>query len=79
MGTKEVVSVFAHCNLFKKNVIDILIATDVAARDLSIYQDVNSRIKLDCSTNTYDILTCIALAEPARSGKPGTALTFVPA
>ncbi len=61
---------------FKKDKINILIATDVAARGLDI-PDVTHVINYDVpqTYNTY----IHRIGRTGRSGKKGTALTFVPA
>jgi len=61
---------------FKKNQINILIATDVAARGLDI-PDVTHVINYDVP-QTYDTYVH-RIGRTGRSGKKGTALTFVPA
>ena len=61
---------------FKKDQINILIATDVAARGLDI-PDVTHVINYDVP-QTYDTYIH-RIGRTGRSGKPGTALTFVPA
>ncbi len=61
---------------FKKNHINILIATDVAARGLDI-PDVTHVINYDVP-QTYDTYIH-RIGRTGRSGKKGTALTFVPA
>ena len=61
---------------FKKDQIDILIATDVAARGLDI-PDVTHVINYDVP-QTYDTYIH-RIGRTGRSGKKGTALTFVPA
>lgn len=63
-------------DLFKKDKINILIATDVAARGLDI-PDVTHVINYDVpqTYNTY----VHRIGRTGRSGKKGTALTFVPA
>ncbi|MFH1200930.1 MAG: DEAD/DEAH box helicase [bacterium] len=61
---------------FKKDQIDILIATDVAARGLDI-PDVTHVINYDIP-QTYDTYVH-RIGRTGRSGKKGTALTFVPA
>ena len=61
---------------FKKDQINILIATDVAARGLDI-PDVTHVITYDVP-QTYDTYIH-RIGRTGRSGKPGTALTFVPA
>jgi len=61
---------------FKKNQINILIATDVAARGLDI-PDVTHVINYDVP-QTYDTYIH-RIGRTGRSGKKGTALTFVPA
>ncbi len=62
-------------DLFKKDKINILIATDVAARGLDI-PDVTHVINYDIpqTYNTY----VHRIGRTGRSGKKGTALTFVP-
>ncbi len=60
---------------FKKDFINILIATDVAARGLDI-PDVTHVINYDVP-QTYDTYVH-RIGRTGRSGKPGTALTFVP-
>ena len=62
--------------LFKKDQINILIATDVAARGLDI-PDVTHVINYDVP-QTYDTYVH-RIGRTGRSGKKGTALTFVPA
>ena len=62
--------------LFKKDQIDILIATDVAARGLDI-PDVTHVINYDVP-QTYDTYVH-RIGRTGRAGKKGTALTFVPA
>jgi ATP-dependent RNA helicase RhlE len=61
---------------FKKNEINILIATDVAARGLDI-PDVTHVINYDVP-QTYDTYVH-RIGRTGRAGKKGTALTFVPA
>ena len=61
---------------FKKDQINILIATDVAARGLDI-PDVTHVINFDVP-QTYDTYVH-RIGRTGRSGKKGTALTFVPA
>jgi superfamily II DNA/RNA helicase len=61
---------------FKKDKINILIATDVAARGLDI-PDVTHVINFDVP-QTYDTYVH-RIGRTGRSGKKGTALTFVPA
>ncbi len=61
---------------FKKDKINILIATDVAARGLDI-PDVTHVINYDVP-QTYDTYVH-RIGRTGRSGKKGTALTFVPA
>ena len=61
---------------FKKDEINILIATDVAARGLDI-PDVTHVINYDVP-QTYDTYVH-RIGRTGRSGKAGTALTFVPA
>jgi len=61
---------------FKKDQINILIATDVAARGLDI-PDVTHVINYDVP-QTYDTYVH-RIGRTGRSGKAGTALTFVPA
>lgn len=63
-------------DLFKKDQISILIATDVAARGLDI-PDVTHVINYDIP-QTYDTYVH-RIGRTGRSGKKGTALTFVPA
>ena len=63
-------------DLFKKNTINILIATDVAARGLDI-PNITHVINYDVP-QTYDTYVH-RIGRTGRSGKPGTALTFVPA
>ncbi len=63
-------------DLFKKDKINILIATDVAARGLDI-PDVTHVINYDVP-QTYDTYVH-RIGRTGRSGKKGTALTFVPA
>lgn len=63
-------------DLFKKDQINILIATDVAARGLDI-PDVTHVINYDVP-QTYDTYVH-RIGRTGRSGKKGTALTFVPA
>jgi len=63
-------------DLFKKDKINILIATDVAARGLDI-PDVTHVINFDVP-QTYDTYVH-RIGRTGRSGKAGTALTFVPA
>lgn len=60
---------------FKKDHINILIATDVAARGLDI-PDVTHVINYDVP-QTYDTYVH-RIGRTGRSGKAGTALTFVP-
>ncbi|MDP2788878.1 MAG: DEAD/DEAH box helicase [bacterium] len=60
---------------FKQDKINILIATDVAARGLDI-PDVTHVINFDVP-QTYDTYVH-RIGRTGRSGKPGTALTFVP-
>src|SRR3989344_37918 len=60
---------------FKKDKINILIATDVAARGLDI-PDVTHVINYDVP-QTYDTYVH-RIGRTGRSGKKGTALTFVP-
>src|SRR3989344_3753467 len=60
---------------FKKDQINILIATDVAARGLDI-PDVTHVINYDVP-QTYDTYVH-RIGRTGRSGKAGTALTFVP-
>ena len=61
---------------FKQDKINILIATDVAARGLDI-PDVTHVINFDVP-QTYDTYIH-RIGRTGRSGKKGTALTFVPA
>lgn len=61
---------------FKKDHINVLIATDVAARGLDI-PDVTHVINYDVP-QTYDTYIH-RIGRTGRSGKKGTALTFVPA
>lgn len=61
-------------DLFKKDQINILIATDVAARGLDI-PDVTHVINFDIP-QTYDTYIH-RIGRTGRSGKPGTAITFV--
>ncbi len=61
---------------FKKDRVNILIATDVAARGLDI-PDVTHVINYDVP-QTYDTYIH-RIGRTGRSGKKGTALTFVPA
>ncbi len=61
---------------FKKDQINILIATDVAARGLDI-PDVTHVVNYDVP-QTYDTYVH-RIGRTGRSGKKGTALTFVPA
>ena len=63
-------------DLFKKDQINILIATDVAARGLDI-PDVTHVINYDIP-QTYDTYVH-RIGRTGRSGKKGIALTFVPA
>ena len=63
-------------DLFKQDKINILIATDVAARGLDI-PDVTHVINYDVP-QTYDTYVH-RIGRTGRSGKKGTALTFVPA
>ena len=63
-------------NLFKKDNINILIATDVAARGLDI-PDITHVINFDVP-QTYDTYVH-RIGRTGRSGKKGTALTFIPA
>jgi ATP-dependent RNA helicase RhlE len=63
-------------DLFKQDRINILIATDVAARGLDI-PDVTHVINFDIP-QTYDTYIH-RIGRTGRSGKKGTALTFVPA
>ncbi|HWA32382.1 MAG TPA: DEAD/DEAH box helicase [Candidatus Paceibacterota bacterium] len=63
-------------DLFKTDKINILIATDVAARGLDI-PDVTHVINYDVP-QTYDTYVH-RIGRTGRSGKKGTALTFVPA
>jgi superfamily II DNA/RNA helicase len=60
---------------FKKDHINVLIATDVAARGLDI-PDVTHVINYDVP-QTYDTYIH-RIGRTGRSGKKGTALTFVP-
>ena len=60
---------------FKKDQINVLIATDVAARGLDI-PDVTHVINYDVP-QTYDTYVH-RIGRTGRSGKKGTALTFVP-
>ena len=60
---------------FKKDRINVLIATDVAARGLDI-PDVTHVINYDVP-QTYDTYVH-RIGRTGRSGKKGTALTFVP-
>lgn len=62
-------------DLFKKDFITILIATDVAARGLDI-PDVTHVINYDIP-QTYDTYVH-RIGRTGRAGKKGTALTFVP-
>jgi superfamily II DNA/RNA helicase len=62
-------------DLFKKDHINILIATDVAARGLDI-PDVTHVINYDVP-QTFDTYVH-RIGRTGRSGKKGTALTFVP-
>jgi len=61
---------------FKRDKINILIATDVAARGLDI-PDVTHVINYDVP-QTYDTYVH-RIGRTGRSGKAGTALTFIPA
>jgi ATP-dependent RNA helicase RhlE len=63
-------------DLFKQDKINILIATDVAARGLDI-PDVTHVINYDVP-QTYDTYVH-RIGRTGRAGKKGTALTFVPA
>lgn len=63
-------------DLFKQDKINILIATDVAARGLDI-PDVTHVINFDVP-QTYDTYVH-RIGRTGRAGKKGTALTFVPA
>ncbi|MCE9585550.1 DEAD/DEAH box helicase [Candidatus Nomurabacteria bacterium] len=63
-------------DLFKTDKINILIATDVAARGLDI-PDVTHVINYDVP-QTYDTYVH-RIGRTGRAGKKGTALTFVPA
>ncbi|MES2023430.1 MAG: DEAD/DEAH box helicase [Patescibacteria group bacterium] len=63
-------------DLFKNDKINILIATDVAARGLDI-PDVTHVINYDVP-QTYDTYVH-RIGRTGRAGKKGTALTFVPA
>lgn len=63
-------------DMFKQDKIDILIATDVAARGLDI-PDVTHVINFDVP-QTYDTYIH-RIGRTGRAGKKGTALTFVPA
>jgi superfamily II DNA/RNA helicase len=63
-------------DLFKHDKLNILIATDVAARGLDI-PDVTHVINYDIP-QTYDTYIH-RIGRTGRSGKKGTALTFVPA
>ncbi len=63
-------------DMFKQDKINILIATDVAARGLDI-PDVTHVINYDVP-QTYDTYVH-RIGRTGRSGKKGTALTFVPA
>ncbi len=63
-------------DMFKKDQINILIATDVAARGLDI-PDVTHVINFDVP-QTYDTYVH-RIGRTGRAGKKGTALTFVPA
>lgn len=63
-------------DLFKQDKISILIATDVAARGLDI-PDVTHVINYDVP-QTFDTYVH-RIGRTGRSGKKGTALTFVPA
>jgi superfamily II DNA/RNA helicase len=60
--------------LFKENYIDILVATDVAARGLDI-PDVSHVINFDVPA-TYDDYVH-RIGRTGRAGKTGTALTFI--
>jgi len=62
-------------DLFKKDKINVLIATDVAARGLDI-PDVTHVINYDVP-QTFDTYVH-RIGRTGRSGKKGTALTFVP-
>ena len=63
-------------DLFKKDQISILIATDVAARGLDI-PDVSHVINYDVP-QTYETYVH-RIGRTGRSGKKGSALTFIPA
>ena len=63
-------------DLFKNDMINVLIATDVAARGLDI-PDVTHVINYDIPQNYETYVHRIG--RTGRSGKKGTALTFVPA
>ncbi|MFA5932368.1 MAG: DEAD/DEAH box helicase [Candidatus Paceibacterota bacterium] len=63
-------------DMFKKDQINILIATDVAARGLDI-PDVTHVINFDVP-QTYDTYVH-RIGRTGRAGKKGNALTFVPA
>lgn len=60
--------------LFKENYIDILVATDVAARGLDI-PDVSHVINFDVPGTYEDYIHRIG--RTGRAGKTGTALTFI--
>jgi len=59
---------------FKDNLVDILVATDIAARGLDI-PDVSHVINYDLPTNYEDYIHRIG--RTGRGGKTGKALTFV--
>jgi len=61
-------------NLFKQNVVRILIATDVASRGLDI-DNVTHVINYDAPTSYDDYVHRIG--RTGRAGKPGVALTFL--
>ncbi len=60
--------------LFKENIVDILVATDVASRGLDI-PDVSHVINFDVPATHDDYVHRIG--RTGRAGKAGTALTFV--
>lgn len=59
---------------FKENYVDVLVATDVAARGLDI-PNVSHVINFDQPANYSDYIHRIG--RTGRAGKPGSALTFV--